>query len=66
MTSNYLKKIIKKLNNKLKYLSRINPDKQKIDNITESNLTQIIDCLKNLNIFIINAKLGIINKDILK
>ena len=50
LTSNYLKKIIKKLNNKLKYLSRINPDKQKIDNITESNLTQIIDCLKNLNI----------------
>ena len=50
MTSNYIKKIIKKNKNKLKFLSRINTDKQRIGKITESNLTQIIDCFKNLNI----------------
>ena len=54
MTSIYLKKILKKLKNKFKFLPRINTDIKKIENITESNLTRIIDCFKNLNINSIN------------
>ena len=51
LTSNYLKKIINKFKNKLKFLSRINTNKKKITKITESNLTQIIDFVNNLNIY---------------
>jgi len=51
LTSNYLKKIINKYKNKLKFLPRINTNKKEINKITESNLTKIIDCIKNLNIY---------------
>jgi len=51
LTSIYLKKIIYKFKNKLKFLTRININKKEIKKITESNLTLIIDCFKNLNIY---------------
>ena len=51
LTSNYLKKIINKFKNKMKFLSKINYNKKNITKITESNLTHIIECLKTLNIY---------------
>ena len=53
LTSKYIKKIINKLKNKFKFLSRFDIDKNKITKIIESNsnLTLIIGCFKNLNIY---------------
>ena len=48
LTSKQIKKIIHRIKNKFKYTSNINYDKKIEFNITESNLTKIIDCFENL------------------
>lgn len=52
LTSKYVRKIKTKIKNKIKYFSNINScHKASANNITESNLTKIIDCLENLSIY---------------
>ena len=51
LTSKYIKKLKNKVKNKFNFFPNIISNKKVLVNITESNLTKIIDCFENLSIY---------------